>query len=255
MKLHSLVQGEGTPLIILHGLFGMLDNWKSLGSQWSDLFEVHLIDERNHGRSPHSPEHSYSLMAADLKEYFDEHEIDRAHIIGHSMGGKTAMRFALDYPEHVDHLIIVDIGPQFYPIHHREIIDALLGVDLNAVKSRREAEEMLAKGISIPAIRQFLLKNLYWEEKEKLAWRFNLIGINDQIANVGESLKNGEVYEGPTLFIAGGNSDYIDAGAFAHIQEHFTDAAVETISGAGHWVHAEKPAELFQMVNSFISKT
>lgn len=253
MKLHSLIQGEGTPLVILHGLFGMLDNWKSLGTQLSESFQVHLVDERNHGRSPHYAEHTYEAMASDLKEYFDEHNLSKAHIMGHSMGGKTAMRFALDYPEYVDRLIVVDIGPQFYPVHHREIIDALLGVDLNEVSSRREAEEQLAKGIEVPATRQFLLKNLYWIEKEKLAWRFNLHGLNDQIAHVGEALRHGEHYEGPTLFIAGGNSDYINAGAFAHIQEHFSNAEVETIQGAGHWVHAEKPKELLTEVLQFLT--
>ncbi len=255
MKLHSLIQGQGEPLVILHGLFGMLDNWKTLAGQFAEHFEVHLVDQRNHGRSPHSEEHSYTAMAEDLLAYFEDHGMERGHVMGHSMGGKTAMRFALDNPERVDRLIVVDIGPQFYPIHHREILDALLSVDLDQVTSRREAQNQLEQGIPEPGVQQFLLKNLYWIEKERLAWRFNLHGLNDQIGNVGEALGNGEVYEGSTLFIAGGDSDYINAGTFAHIQEHFTSAEVETVDGAGHWVHAQKPMELRDLVLDYLTRT
>ncbi|MCE2496788.1 MAG: alpha/beta fold hydrolase [Flavobacteriales bacterium] len=252
MKLASIIQGEGEPLVILHGLFGMPDNWKTLAGDFAEQFEVHLIDQRNHGRSPHSDEHNYTVMAEDLLEYFEEHGIDKGHVMGHSMGGKTAMRFAMDHPERVDKLVVVDIGPQFYPIHHREILDALLSVDLERAQSRREAQNQLAQGIKDIGIQQFLLKNLHWVEKESLGWRFNLHGLNDQISNVGEALGNGEVYEGPTLFIAGGDSDYIDGGTFAHIREHFTQAVVETVEGAGHWVHAQRPKELFSLVLEFL---
>ena len=252
MKLPSIIQGEGEPLVILHGLFGMPDNWKTLAGDFAEQFEVHLIDQRNHGRSPHRDEHNYTVMAEDLLEYFEEHGIDKGHVMGHSMGGKTAMRFAMDHPERVDKLVVVDIGPQFYPIHHREILDTLLSVDLERAQSRREAQNQLAQGIKDIGIQQFLLKNLHWVEKENLGWRFNLHGLNDQISNVGEALGNGEVYEGPTLFIAGGDSDYIDGGTFAHIREHFTQAVVETVEGAGHWVHAQRPKELFSLVLEFL---
>ncbi len=254
MKLHSHIQGKGQALVILHGLFGMLGNWKTLAGQFAEHYQVHLIDQRNHGRSPHSDEHSYAAMAADLLEYFVDHEVSTAHVMGHSMGGKTAMRFALDHPERVDKLIVVDIGPQFYPTSHRDILNALLAVDLERVSSRREAQKQLARGIEDVSIQQLLLKSLYWVENKKPGWRFNLHALNKQIANVGEALGNGELYEGPTLFIAGGNSRYLHAGTFAHIQEHFTEAVVETIDGAGHWVQVQKPQELKKTVLHFLTK-
>ena len=181
MELNFKKLGAGEPLIILHGLFGSLDNWMTLAKQWSKSFEVYLVDQRNHGQSPHSIEFSFELMAADLMELIQAEKINNPIILGHSMGGKTAMEFAIRHPELVKQLIVVDIAPVKYEVHHYTIIDALKNVPLNEIGSRKEAEVFLAEKISEFGIRQFLLKNLYWIEKDKLAWRFNLDVINNNI--------------------------------------------------------------------------
>jgi pimeloyl-ACP methyl ester carboxylesterase len=248
MKLNALNEGKGPQLIVLHGLFGMLDNWKSLGRRFAEHFDTHLLDLRNHGHSPHSEEWNYEVMADDVLEYMDENGISEATILGHSMGGKVAMCLAGRFPERVTRLIVVDISPRYYPVHHQRFLEAMNGLPLESIRSRKEAEGYLEKSIAEFGIRQFLLKNLYWKEKGQLEWRFNLQVITAQIENVGEGLGLDAHYDGPTLFIAGGNSDYIGVGDLSLIHEHFPNAQVEVIDGAGHWVHAEKPVELFELV-------
>lgn len=234
----------------MHGVFGMGDNWQTLGRQWSDNFEVHLVDMRNHGRSPHSEEFSYDVMSDDLVEYLDDHKIDKAYIIGHSMGGKVAMHFATLNPERVEKLVIADIGPKSYKPHHQEIIDALQSLDLENITSRTEAQEQFA--INEPGTKQFLLKSLYWKEKGQLAWRFNVPVIAREIVKVGEALPPNAIYNGEVLFVRGGNSWYIKDEDWDGILEHFPEADLATIDGAGHWLHAEKPKEFFKSVNSFL---
>lgn len=252
MKLFSKIFGEGEPLIIIHGVFGMSDNWQTLGKRWSEDFQVHLLDMRNHGKSPHSEDFSYDLMSDDVLEYLDEHSITKAYIIGHSMGGKIAMLFAVLNEERVNKLIIADIAPKPYPPHHEEIINALESLPLNTIASRSEAEEKFA--ISDYGTRQFLLKNLYWKEKDQLAWRFNLPVISREINEVGESLPPQAIYHGPTLFVRGGNSGYIADEDLEEIETHFPKAELVTIAEAGHWLHAEKPKEFYDVVNKFLAK-
>jgi esterase len=253
MKVHSKIYGHGEPMIILHGLFGMLDNWKSIATHFSKNFEVHLIDQRNHGLSPHSRDFSYQHMSDDLLEYMDERRLGPAVLMGHSMGGKTAMTFATQNGEHVDRLIVVDIAPKYYPVHHREIINALLSVDLEQNRTRREVELLLEKSIPDFGVRQFLLKNLYWEEKDKLGWRFNLPVLNDLIENVGEALPEGSSFEGSALFMSGGRSNYITKDDHELIYEHFPRAEFVVIKKAGHWLHAEAPAEFIDAVEDYLS--
>jgi len=248
MKLNALTEGSGPHLIAMHGLFGMLDNWKSLGRKFAEHYTVHLLDLRNHGHSPHSEDWNYTVMADDVLEYMDDQGIAKATVLGHSMGGKVAMCLAGRFPERVERLIVVDISPRYYPIHHQRFLDAMNALPLDRIGSRSEAEEHLERSIPEFGIRQFLLKNLYWKEKDRLEWRFNLPVITAKIEQVGEALTEEAVYEGPALFIAGGNSDYIGAGDLSLIHEHFPNAQVEIIDGAGHWVHAEKPKELFDLV-------
>jgi len=252
MKLWSQVLGEGPDLIIMHGLFGMSDNWQSLAKKWASDFRVHLLDMRNHGRSPHSDEFSYELMAEDLLEYLKDQDLRQANILGHSMGGKVAMLFSVFHPEKVKALIVADIGPQAYEPHHEEVLEALEGLDLSKISSRNEATEEFGPKLDL-GVQQFLLKSLYWESKEKLAWRFNLPVIAREIVKVGDSLAPNAFFDGPTLFLRGGESWYIRQKDFNKIYEHFPQAEIETVEGAGHWLHAQKPQEVHDLVKDFLA--
>lgn len=252
MKLNYKKVGEGTPLIILHGLFGSLDNWMSIAKELSADFEVYLVDERNHGQSPHASEFSYELMAEDLYEFIQEHNIINPIVLGHSMGGKTAMQFTMNYPELLSKLIVVDIAPKSYPIHHRQIIDGLLALDFDVIKTRLEADAELSKHIGDLSVRQFLLKNLYWVEQGRLAWRFNLPVINENIDIVGVGLNSVTEFSKPTLFVRGELSNYVLDTDFENIKSIFPKAEVVTVSRSGHWVHAENSTEFLSFVKSFL---
>ena len=251
--LYSKIEGSGKPLLILHGFLGMSDNWKTIGTQYvQEGFEVHILDLRNHGRSFHSEEFSYELMVQDVYEYCKSNNLEKINIIGHSMGGKTAMLLATTYPEMVDKLIIADIGPKFYPQHHQAILEGLNAVDFSKKPSRSEVEEILARYISDFGTRQFLMKSLYWQEPGQLAFRFNLKVFNKKIAEIGKPLPENSVFNKPTLFIRGGNSNYILDEDFENIQKHFTDSKIETIPNVGHWLHAENPLLFFEITSSFL---
>lgn len=251
MKLYSRVLGEGQPLLIIHGLFGMSDNWQSLAKRYADYFEVHLIDQRNHGRSPHADEFSYLHLSNDIHQYIVDNQLNNVIIIGHSLGGKTAMKFAVSYAEFLSKLIIVDISPRFYPIHHYKIIEGLKMLDFSILESRSQADAVLSEYIEEGDVRQFLLKSMYWKEKGQLDFRFNLKSISQNIANVGEALDNEANCSTPTLFIKGGNSNYINDDDEDLIFKHFTDVEIQTVEEAGHWLHAEKPQEFFEMTVRF----
>lgn len=253
-QLYSKISGQGKPLIILHGFLGMSDNWNTLGNQYAENgFEVHLIDQRNHGRSFHSDAFSYELLTEDLYRYCTEHQLNQVNIIGHSMGGKTAMFFATTYPEMVEKLIVADISPKYYPVHHQTIINGLLSVDFNVIKTRKEADEQLSKYISEQGIRQFLLKNIYRPDREELAFRFNLNALNDQIEEIGKALPEDAVFPKKTLFIKGGRSEYITQQDEPLIKKHFPDAEISTIDNAGHWVQAENPKMFFNTTIEFLN--
>ncbi|MGI9552328.1 MAG: alpha/beta fold hydrolase [Aurantibacter sp.] len=244
--LHSKVIGEGQPLFILHGFLGMSDNWKSLGAQYANEgFQVHLIDQRNHGKSFWSDDFNYDFLAQDLVEYIANHRLEKASVIGHSMGGKTAMQFACSYSELVEKLIVADIAPKFYPPHHQNIVDALNRLDLNQLHSRTEADTELQQHLSDFGVRQFLLKNLFWEEKGKLGWRFNLEVLSKKMEEIGENIDSGSIFEGPTLFLKGDRSEYVVASDETEIKTHFPKAMLKTVENAGHWLHAENPKQFF----------
>lgn len=244
--------GSGQPLVILHGLFGSLDNWMTLAKKWSNDFEVYLVDQRNHGQSPHSVDFSYQAMAEDLKELMDHLGLESAIFLGHSMGGKTVMEFSMNYSDMVQKLIVVDIAPVSYNVHHYPIIEALKRVPLSAISSRKDAEGYLMNNIKEFGTRQFLLKNLYWKEKDELAWRFNLEVLANEIIPISEySIVKGK-FEKPTLFIAGAKSDYILPEYGERIKEKFPKYKFESIDGAGHWVHAEKMDAFSEVVLNFL---
>lgn len=249
--LNSKVFGEGKPLVILHGLFGMLDNWQSLAKQFGQFFEIHIVDQRNHGKSFHDSNHTYELMSADLLRYLDAKGLDRISLLGHSMGGKTAMLFASLHPERVEKLVVVDIAPKHYEPHHQEILKGLHAVANSGAKSRNEADQVLSAHFSEPGIRQFLLKNLYRANDGEMKFKFNLKALGAEIENVGEALYEKCVFKGPTLFIDGQNSDYITSEDEALIEKHFPDSEITEIENAGHWVHAENPKKFFEVVSRF----
>lgn len=254
MQLHSNIIGEGTPFIILHGFLGMGDNWKTLGKQFSEQgYEVHLVDQRNHGRSFHNETFDYEVLVEDLKNYCDNHDLKNIVLLGHSMGGKTAMLFSATYPELVSKLIVADIAPRFYPVHHDSILEGLSSLDFIAINSRKVADEKLAHYVPQFGVRQFLLKNLYWVEKGQLGLRINLEVLKENVSEVGEALPIHLKFEADTLFLRGDQSEYIGANDEALIKLQFPQAIIKTVTKAGHWLHAENPKEFYQYVVNFIT--
>ena len=249
-------QGQGRPLVILHGLFGTLDNWQSLARRWATEAGLRVIsvDLRNHGRSFHSSEHTYALMAQDVLELFDHLQLGAdTTLMGHSMGGKVAMRLALDHPARLARLIVVDIAPRFSDMAHQDdILAGLQAVDFTTCTNRQEADAALARHVSNVGTRQFLLKNLYRRDDNTFAWRINLEVLAAQLPAVGEEITGQAPFLKPALFIRGGKSGYITAEDKLHgIPALFPNSQVATVVDAGHWVHAEKPEEIFVMVKTF----
>ncbi|AWH74076.1 alpha/beta hydrolase [Dokdonia sp. Dokd-P16] len=253
--LHSNIIGEGEPLIILHGFLGMGDNWKTLAKQFAgDGFQVHLIDQRNHGRSFHSDAFSYELMVEDLKSYCVANGLEEFHLLGHSMGGKVAMLYAATHPDMVKKLIIADIGVKEYPQHHQIILEGLtaLSNDVQAMTSRSGADDFLSRYITDDGTRMFLLKNLYWKEKGVLGFRMNLKALIENIEQIGKALPVGASYEGEVLFLRGDRSNYILDEDEKGLYNAFAKAQLITISNAGHWLHAENPKDFYKEVINFL---
>ena len=251
--LHSRTEGEGKPLLIIHGFLGMSDNWKSFGALYAAKgFQVHILDLRNHGKSFHSEDFSYDIMAQDVLEYCQNHNLNQVSIIGHSMGGKVAMLFATNYPEMVEKLIVADIGPKYYAPHHQDILAGLNAVDFTSKPDRSSVEEILYPFIPDFGTRQFLMKNLYWKEPGQLDFRFNLKVFNDKIEVIGTALPEEAQFEKPTLFIRGGNSRYILDTDLPEIKKHFPNFELATIPNVGHWLHAENPQLFFEETIKFL---
>ncbi len=254
MLLHFKELGQGPALIILHGLFGSLDNWLTLGRRFAEHRSVYLIDQRNHGRSAHSDQMNYALMAEDLKEFMSGHGIRQAAVLGHSMGGKTAMRFALDHPDMCQALMVADMAPKRYDAGHDAIFEALCSLDLSEVESRQQAEEMLGQMISDPDVRLFLLKNLSREKDGGFRWKMNLPVIREHYSEILDSVQSDFPYDGPTVFIRGGRSGYVQDSDWTDIEALFPRAKLESVKGAGHWLHAEQPDAFYDTVNRFLEE-
>ncbi len=244
--------GEGEPVIILHGLFGMLDNWQTFAKQLAKEYRVILIDLRDHGKSKHTDAFNYKLLAQDLHDFFDENGIYGCSVIGHSMGGKAAMQFAADFPDFVHRLIVVDIGPDVYPPGHDLIFQALLSVDIDKVNSRKEVEEVLTEYIADKGVRLFLMKNLTRKKEGGYAWKMNLNLLHKEYANIISGIQILDIIETPCLFVGGEKSVYLNDQQLESISNNFMTYHVEFIEGAGHWVHAEKPIELLELVREFL---
>jgi len=254
MKLHYRTIGEGKPLFILHGLFGSSDNWQTLGKRFAETYKVYLIDQRNHGHSPHAAAFSYNEMSEDLLELIQDLGLKKIHLLGHSMGGKTAIQFANDHAAYVDKLIIADISHKSYPVHHDRILEGLNAIDLNKVRTRGGADAVLSTYISELGVRQFLLKNLYWVESGKLGWRINLPVLTEKIADIVGGIDVDKISI-PTLFIRGGRSNYILESDYKNIHDTFTNSLIYTIEESGHWVHAEAADEFYTTVIDFLGNS
>ena len=254
MKLNFKEYGEGSPMVILHGLFGSLDNWFSLAKAFTDKHHVYLVDQRNHGQSPHADTHTYEEMADDLYGFFQEHGLKDAILIGHSMGGKTAMRFAAQHPELLKKLIVVDMGVKGYPVHHDLIIRAMQALDLAAISSRSEAEENLRHLLDEDeSTIQFLLKNIYRKKEADgsatYAWRFNLDVLAEDIEEMGLPVQSGANTD--TLFLYGTQSKYVLEDDKPDILSFFPNATFKDLK-TGHWVHAQDPEGFVSAVKDFI---
>lgn len=254
MQLNFKSFGQGPPLVILHGLFGTLDNWQTLGKQWAEDYTVYLVDQRNHGRSPHLETISYKEMAEDLAGFLESEWIHKCHLLGHSMGGKVAMQFALDYPDLVEKLIIVDIAPKQYPAGHNEIFAAMLSLNLDALESRSAAAEQLSSQIPDRGVVQFLLKNLSRVPGGGFAWKMNLAVLHRDYENILQTVGGSDSFEGEALFIRGAKSHYVEKTDLPMINTLFPLAKLHSIQDAGHWIHAEQPAALFATVSAFLQE-
>ncbi len=245
--------GNGEPIMILHGLLGSKDNWNTLAKKWAGLgYKVVLPDLRDHGRSPHTDQITYQLMAADTIRLIEDLQLGAVTLVGHSMGGKVAMQLALDMPDLVRDLIIIDISPKEYLLGHEVIFNALLGLDLSNLHSRTDAADHLKKYIEDEGVVLFLLKNLSRKKAGGFVWKVNLPVIIDNYNSILTSIESKYPYNSRSLFIRGSKSPYIADEDFSIIRNLFPLAEIVTIMEAGHWVHAEKPQELFGVINDFL---
>lgn len=251
MKLFHQVYGEGEPLIIMHGLFGTYENWGTQIKALSEHFQVIAVDMRNHGRSDHEPVMDYPAMAADIVELMDDLGLESANILGHSMGGKAAMQLALNHPDRIRKLIVVDIAPVEYKPHHDDVFTGLYSVQLDQLKSRGDADKQLSAHVDELGVRAFLLKNLYRDENKQFRWRMNLDVLRNQYAHIGAA-PSGTPFQGKTLFIKGENSHYLLPKHRDQVLTLFPNTSYKLMQGAGHWPHAEKPSIFGKIVLGFL---
>jgi esterase len=254
MDLYFKQYGQGHPFIILHGLFGMGDNWAGIARKLGESFMCYTPDLRNHGKSPHEDIVNYQVMSEDVRAFMEVQWVFHSFLMGHSMGGKVAMRLALDNPAMVDKLIVVDMAPRRYEQGHDQIFKALLSVDLSAVSGRQDADDQLSIHIKDEGVRQFLLKNLHFNTTERrYEWKMNLSGIYGGYDNILEPVDCDQSFEKPALFIRGERSDYILQEDEKEIKRLFPEAKIITIPQAGHWVHADQPAKIIEVISDFLN--
>jgi len=253
MELYFREFGAGEPVIILHGLFGFSDNWQTIAKSLASQYLVITPDLRNHGRSPHLPSHTYEEMAEDLRLFMENHWMHSAVLIGHSMGGKVALQMALNHPDMVEKLVVVDIAPGKAADNHTGIFQALLGMELSVMQTRAEIESYLVSRIPDMGTRQFLLKNITRDDDGKFAWKMNLPVLWRHFPDILDAV-TGEPFDKPSLFVRGDRSDYIKDADTALIMNLFPQAEITAIQNAGHWVHADKPNELIAVISEFLDR-
>ena len=251
MKLFFREYGEGAPLIILHGLLGSSDNWLTQAKLLSPHYKIYTVDQRNHGQSPHDDAFDYQSMVTDLLEFLDDNHLKDPVLIGHSMGGKTVMNFALQHPDRVSKLVVVDIAPRAYNLEHYALVNAMAELPLSQLKSRNDADALLAAKVEESDVRLFLLKNLQRSAEGGFSWKVNLSVIREKLSNVGVDLLTRNTFDKPTLFIRGARSRYIKDTDWDGIQSRFPSASLETLE-TGHWVQAEKPQEFVTLLKHWL---
>jgi esterase len=246
---------EGFPIVILHGLFGMLDNWQTIGKKLSELgFVVYLLDQRDHGKSAFTDEFNYKILSEDLREFLDENSLSKCHLIGHSMGGKTIMQFAFDYPEYIAKMVVVDICNKAYKGGHEIIFEAINSINVENIENRQTIYDHLKSYDLDEGTTQFLLKNLQRKTEGGYEWKMNHKLLEREYENILNTVGRADsTSDVPTLFIKGGKSNYISLLDEENISKQFTDSEIMAIDESGHWVHAEKPAELFNEVVRFLN--
>lgn len=253
MQLNYKVFGEGDPVLILHGMFGTLDNWQTIAKKLAEHFMVFIIDLRNHGRSPHSDEFDYAIMANDIQEFMESNWIYEAYVVGHSMGGKVAMQLASENPDLVTKLVLVDIAPKVYVGNHQTIFEALFSLNLDQLESRKEADQLLQDKIESYGVRQFILKNLSInKETQNYEWKMNLPVIHAAYQEVLGKGNWSTPFENSTLFIKGAQSKYILPEEMKEYKTYFPNATLATVEKAGHWVHAEQPKVFLEILTDFL---
>ena len=253
---HQVYGDEGSPIVVMHGLFGAARNWASIGKRLAERYRVFALDLRNHGSSPWSDEVGYAAMAEDVRAFIESFGLEPAIVIGHSMGGKVAMRLALEYRDLVDRLIVADIAPVAYQHSFDDYFDAMRGIDLGAAKRRADVEQALEPSIPERSIRSFLMQNLVRDEGG-FAWRLNLDALAmhmDDLTGWPGDLP-GWRFDGPTLFVGGDTSDYLQPGHRRTILKLFPEARFMTLKNAGHWLHFEQPEAFLATVDAFIEQT
>ncbi len=252
MKLFFRELGQGQPFIILHGLMGSSDNWLTQAKMFASQYHVYTIDQRNHGQSPHSDDFDYKVLANDLKDFIQEHKLERPIVLGHSMGGKAAMNFAISNPDMLDRLIVVDIAPKAYPVHHDNIVEGLKAIPINSLQSRNAADKTLSEYVPEADVRQFLLKNLSRKPEGGFAWNINLPVIDKNLEQISADIQFPGTYHGQTLFVRGVNSHYVKDEDRQRIKNIFPNSTLVTMD-TGHWVQAEKPQEFVEVVKNFLA--
>ena len=254
MKLFFRQLGEGKPVVILHGLLGLSDNWITFARQLASDFKVYIPDLRNHGQSPHDPVFNYNVLVEDLLELIKDQGLKNVDLIGHSLGGKMAMLFALTYPDYLDKLVVVDIASKKYPPFgdHLMLINAMLHVDLSSAHARSDIDRQLEQNVKSLKLRQFLLKNVYWKDKETLGWRLNLPVLKESLPEILKAVDSPNKFEKPVLLVKGGLSDYIQESDLPEMKKKFPRISVKTLGNASHWVHADAPGEFYSLVHEFL---
>ena len=255
MRLQSYIDGEGRPLVVLHGFLGSSDNWRAMRKRFAAKYKVFSVDQRNHGNSPHSSMMNYTVMTEDLREFLSEHGLSNVCLLGHSMGGKVAMQFATESPEWIDKLVIVDISPKAYPPSHQLLLDAMQNLELRRLKTYGEVEAALAQSISDASLRKFVVTNLARNSNGDLYWR---IGLDSLAANYDQLIKPPAIsnsFDKPTCFVRGAQSNFIADQDLASIREYFPRAEFHTIPNAGHWVHIDAPEEFHRVVDEYLSRS
>ena len=249
--LNYKIQGKGKVMCILHGLFGSLDNWFSMSNMLSSDFEVHAIDNRNHGNSFHSDDHNYELMVEDFKDYLDQKNLREINLVGHSMGGKIAMIFSCMYPEYVNKLAVIDVAPKTYPNNLQFIADSLLVLDLNNFKNRQEIEDDLCKKLKDVNLCKFLIKNVFLNKKGSFEWKFNIKTLQKSINNICEFKEDIGMFRKETLFLKGELSNYIREGDQKYLDKYFSNYIIEEVKKSSHFVHIENKMHCYNSLLNF----